>query len=104
MYWLFGFLLQISFVHFSICFLPFIDLLGSFLFCIMSINPIIVCVGNIFYQSMTSLLPFFFGVFIYTEDFTLHVVQSVVFSFLASEFRNWLRRNEPFIVYPAFSF
>lgn len=70
----------------------------------MSINAIIICVGNIFYQSMTSLLSFFFGVFIYTEDFTLHVVKSVVFSFLASEFRDWLRRSEPFIVYAAFSF
>lgn len=46
----------------------------------------------------------FFGVFIYTEDFTLHVVKPVVFSFLASEFRVWLRRGEHFIVYQALSF
>lgn len=45
-----------------------------------------------------------FPVFIYTEDFSLQIVKSVLFSFLPSEFRDWLRRSEPFIVYSALSF
>ena len=106
MCWPFGFLLQMSvlrpFFYLFLVFYRFIRTAVSY-WLIVSINPIVIYFGNVFYPSMTSLLPFFPGVLIYT-DYTLHVVQFVVFSLLASEFYIWLRRDELFTVCKAFSF
>lgn len=98
-YSLYRFLLQISFVHFSVCYLLLIcwDYLYSVL-CPLTLWPYMLKTFSTF------LLPFFFGVFIYTEDFILPVVKSVVFPFLVSEFCALLRRGEPFIVCKALSF
>lgn len=98
-----AFLLQISFVHFSVSCL-FIDLLRLFIFCIKSINLRLHKL-KIFSISLPPLFTFLLiGIFNYTEDFTLLIIKFVVFLFLASEYRVLLRRGEPFIVYKALSF
>ena len=87
------------------CFLSFIDLLPLFIFCVMSINPIIRYVENILYQSTTSLSAFYFALYLHRslQQKLCMLSNLLVFSFLVSGFCILLRKVEPLTVYRALS-